>query len=187
MIRPRIGAMSTRLLRQQLHHHPATMLRALYHSTSGLKIGSSSRAQANAAALLAPKCQRLPHCRSPLNYGQSRLFSVMGPALDVLKAPPATPAGTLPPPRYSFHISASYSPKKMVEYRPERDVWIFDPKKQDSFPPMKSLKSDAGEDAFFISSIVHSPGEVAVGVVRRSPCYALGINDIKTDICTGRW
>lgn len=164
MIRPRIGAMSTPLLRQQLYHHLATILRARYHSTSGLKIGSSSRAQVYAAALLASKRQRLSHCRSPLDCGQSRLFSAMGSALVVLKAPP--------PPRHSFHIAASYSPKNM-EYRPERAVWSSDPKKQDPFPPMESLRSDAGEDAFFVSGVVDSPGEVAVGVVRRLPCYII--------------
>lgn len=163
MILPRIGPISTRLLGQK--QHPAATLRALYHSTSGLKIGSSSRARVNAAA---PKRQHPPyHCS--LNCGQNRLFSSMGPALDVLKAPPAppaTPARTLPPSRYSFHISASYSAKN-TEYLPERDVWNFDPEKQVCFPPEKSLRSDAGEDAFFVSSIVKSPGEVAVGVVRR--------------------
>jgi hypothetical protein len=75
----------------------------------------------------------------------------------------ATPVETETP-SYSFHTAASYSPKG-VKYNPQRDVWNRSGGAR-VVPEKSKVRSDAGQDAFFVAELAGGEA-VAVGVVRR--------------------
>jgi hypothetical protein len=72
-----------------------------------------------------------------------------------------------------YHIACAYSPKGTT-YHPERDLWTLTADSTLPFPHRDVHRSDAGQDAFFVSRPACAPGSVAVGIVSSRPVTQLG-------------
>ncbi|CCX30848.1 phosphatase 2C-like domain-containing protein [Pyronema domesticum] len=62
-----------------------------------------------------------------------------------------------------YHIACAYS-SKGTTYHPERDLWTLTADSTIPFPHRDVHRSDAGQDAFFVSRPACAPGSVAVGI-----------------------
>lgn len=66
---------------------------------------------------------------------------------------------------FSFHVSASFSPKNKV-FRPAVDIYEFD----DDLSGQRKRQEEAGQDSWFVANIASDPAKgVALGVVSRRP------------------
>lgn len=64
---------------------------------------------------------------------------------------------------FSFHVSASFSPKNKV-FRPAVDIYEFD----DDLNAQRKRQEEAGQDSWFVANIAGNPAKgVALGVVSR--------------------
>ncbi|KAA8896306.1 5-azacytidine resistance protein azr1 [Sphaerosporella brunnea] len=87
---------------------------------------------------------------------------------------------------YKFHTAASYSPKGL-QYNPERDAWYSDGRGGHIVPKKPKLRSDAGQDAFFVAELGDGDA-VAVGVADGVGGYSsLGIDSalFSQGLCVG--
>ena len=69
--------------------------------------------------------------------------------------------------KYVYNVAASYIAKGVPNFDPETHVFQFNPYNRVQPPKPgkpKSQRPASGQDAFFISRIGTSPGEVALGV-----------------------